>query len=69
VCVCVYVFILLDLGVQGILSAYQMCLSQIVLYGPTNFAPIIYHVAQFAAASRSEPTPRVRYFHCIILRK
>jgi len=46
-------------GVQGILSAYQMCLSHVVLYGPTNFAPIIYHVAQFAAASKSEPTPKV----------
>ena len=46
-------------GVQGILSAYQMCLSQVKLHGPTNFAPIIYHVAQFAAAAKSEPTPKV----------
>jgi len=47
------------IGVQGIMSAYQMCLQHVVLYGPTNFAPIIYHVAQFAAASKSEPTPKV----------
>jgi len=46
-------------GIQGIMGAYQMCLSQVVLYGPTNFAPIIYHVAQFAAASKNEPTPKV----------
>ena len=55
-------FVLLDIGVQGILSAYQMCLSQVQLYGPTNFAPIIYHVAQFAAASKTEPTPKVQSF-------
>jgi len=48
-------------GIQGILSAYQMCVSQVVLYGPTNFAPIIYHVAQFAAASKGEPTPKVQF--------
>jgi len=53
--VCVFYVV----GIQGILSAYQMCLSQVQLYGPTNFAPIIYHVAQFAAASKSEPTPKV----------
>jgi len=46
-------------GVQGILSAYQMCIGQIALHGPTNFAPIIYHVAQFAAAAKNEPTPKV----------
>jgi len=53
---CVYLYVL---GVQGILSAYQMCLQHVVLYGPTNFAPIIYHAAQFAAAAKSEPTPKV----------
>jgi len=46
-------------GIQGILGAYQMCLQHVVLYGPTNFAPIIYHAAQFAAAAKSEPTPKV----------
>ena len=56
--VCVFYVV----GIQGILSAYQMCLSQVQLYGPTNFAPIIYHVAQFAAASKSEPTPKVWFF-------
>jgi len=46
-------------GVQGILSAYQMCLGQVLLHGPTNFAPIINHVAQFAAAAKREPAPKV----------
>ena len=46
-------------GIQGILGAYQMCLSQVQLYGPTNFAPIIYHVAQFADAAKNDPTKKV----------
>lgn len=36
----------------GVLDAYHSCLSRVQLYGPTNFAPIIKHVAQFAAAHR-----------------
>ncbi|XP_014261553.1 copine-8-like isoform X2 [Cimex lectularius] len=35
-------------GVQGVLEAYRSCIRQIQLYGPTNFAPVINHVAQFA---------------------
>jgi hypothetical protein len=31
-------------GVQGVLDAYKLALSQITLYGPTNFAPIISQV-------------------------
>jgi len=53
--------ILFIAGVQGILNAYQVCLNHVQLYGPTNFAPIIYHVAQFAAAAKADPTPKVRY--------
>jgi len=45
-----------------------MCLSQVVLYGPTNFAPIIYHAAQFAAAAKSEPTPKVWFSSCKVSR-
>ncbi|TPX67655.1 hypothetical protein SpCBS45565_g03617 [Spizellomyces sp. 'palustris'] len=32
-------------GVQGILDAYMLALSNITLYGPTNFSPIINQVA------------------------
>ncbi|KAF2364166.1 C2 domain [Trinorchestia longiramus] len=35
-------------GVQGILEAYRHSLNTVGLYGPTNFAPVIRHVAQFA---------------------
>eukprot|EP00172_Hildenbrandia_rubra_P002305 Plantae.Rhodophyta-Hildenbrandia_rubra.ctg306.p3 GENE.Plantae.Rhodophyta-Hildenbrandia_rubra.ctg306~~Plantae.Rhodophyta-Hildenbrandia_rubra.ctg306.p3 ORF type:complete len:301 (-),score=61.36 Plantae.Rhodophyta-Hildenbrandia_rubra.ctg306:4021-4812(-) len=33
-------------GVQGILQAYQKCLSSVQLSGPTHFTPIISHVMQ-----------------------
>jgi len=38
-------------GIQGIVDAYRQILPQIRLYGPTNFSPIINHVARFAAHS------------------
>merc|ERR1719450_395963 len=34
--------------IAGVLSAYKSCLSRIQLYGPTNFAPTINHVANIA---------------------
>ncbi|XP_063953794.1 copine-8-like isoform X1 [Lytechinus pictus] len=36
------------MGLPGILHAYKSCISQVQLYGPTNFAPVINHVARFA---------------------
>nr|KAG5706039.1 hypothetical protein BaRGS_028148 [Batillaria attramentaria] len=35
-------------GVQGILDAYYHSLRSVMLYGPTNFAPVINHVARVA---------------------
>ena len=37
-------------GVDGILQAYYSSLQSVTLYGPTNFAPVIKHVAKFANA-------------------
>ncbi|XP_071534186.1 copine-8-like isoform X2 [Panulirus ornatus] len=37
-------------GVEGILQAYYHSLQTVGLYGPTYFAPVINHVAKFAAA-------------------
>uniref|UniRef100_A0A9J8CT23 Copine Va n=1 Tax=Cyprinus carpio carpio TaxID=630221 RepID=A0A9J8CT23_CYPCA len=37
-------------GMEGILEAYHESLKTVQLYGPTNFAPIINHVARYAAA-------------------
>ncbi|XP_071448762.1 copine-8-like [Hetaerina americana] len=39
-------------GISGVLDAYHKCIRQVQLYGPTNFAPVIKHVANFAAAYR-----------------
>lgn len=36
-------------GIQGVVEAYQNCLPKIQLYGPTNIAPIIQKVANFAS--------------------
>ncbi|ESO91349.1 hypothetical protein LOTGIDRAFT_209681 [Lottia gigantea] len=36
-------------GVQGVLQAYYNAIRHVQLYGPTNFAPVINHVSQFAA--------------------
>lgn len=47
------------LGIQGIIEAYRACLPQIKLYGPTNFSPIINHVAKFAAAAAQQRTASV----------
>jgi hypothetical protein len=32
----------------GVMDAYKNCIRQIQLYGPTNFSPVINHVARFA---------------------
>ena len=36
----------------GVLAAYKGCISRIQLYGPTNFAPTINHVASIARQTR-----------------
>uniref|UniRef100_A0A3Q0R3Z0 Copine Va n=1 Tax=Amphilophus citrinellus TaxID=61819 RepID=A0A3Q0R3Z0_AMPCI len=37
-------------GMEGILEAYHQSLKTVQLYGPTNFAPVVNHVARYAAA-------------------
>lgn len=37
-------------GIGAIMQAYQQTLRTVQLYGPTNFAPVINHVAKFASA-------------------
>ncbi|XP_035016213.1 copine-8 isoform X1 [Hippoglossus stenolepis] len=37
-------------GMEGILDAYHQSLKTVQLYGPTNFAPVVNHVASYAAA-------------------
>ncbi|TNN71134.1 Copine-2 [Liparis tanakae] len=46
-------------GVEGIAQAYSACLPHIRFYGPTNFAPIISHVARFAAQALQQENAAV----------
>lgn len=34
-------------GIEGILDAYHQSLRTVQLYGPTNFAPVVNHVARW----------------------
>jgi len=51
-------------GVEGVLAAYYKALHSVQLYGPTNFSPVINHVANFAAAYQSDPS---QYFVLLII--
>jgi len=51
-------------GVAGILSAYYNSLHAVQLYGPTNFSPVINHVANFASAYQRDPS---QYFVLLII--
>jgi hypothetical protein len=51
-------------GLQGILAAYQNSLHNVQLYGPTNFSPVIRHVARFAQAYQTDPS---NYFVLLII--
>lgn len=46
-------------GVEGVVEAYRVCLPQVRLYGPTNFSPIINHVACFAKQALQQTTASV----------
>lgn len=34
-------------GMEGILEAYHQSLKTVQLYGPTNFSPVVNHVARY----------------------
>ncbi|XP_011403245.2 PREDICTED: copine-1-like [Amphimedon queenslandica] len=53
-------------GVEGIVAAYHQALRVVDLLGPTNMAPIINHVADFAEEAASK-TDRQDYFVLLIL--
>uniref|UniRef100_U3FX88 Copine-2 n=1 Tax=Micrurus fulvius TaxID=8637 RepID=U3FX88_MICFL len=54
------------LGVEGIIQAYSSCLPHIRFYGPTNFSPIINHVARFAAQATQQESAS-QYFILLII--
>ncbi|XP_033896446.1 copine-2-like isoform X2 [Acipenser ruthenus] len=53
-------------GVEGIAQAYSACLPHIRFYGPTNFSPIINHVARFASQAVQQEVA-AQYFTLLII--
>ncbi|XP_069073324.1 copine-2 [Pleurodeles waltl] len=53
-------------GVEGIVQAYSACLPHVRFYGPTNFSPIINHVARFAAQAIQQEAA-AQYFILLII--
>jgi len=51
-------------GLEGILSAYYTSINNVQLYGPTNFSPVINHVAKFAQVYQKDPS---NYFILLII--
>jgi hypothetical protein len=51
-------------GIDGVLAAYYNSLYNVQLYGPTNFSPVIRHVARFAEVYKSDPS---NYFILLII--
>lgn len=47
-------------GVEGVVSAYHQALQAVDLSGPTNMAPLINHVADFAEAAAAKTDRQVR---------
>ncbi|XP_058478346.1 copine-3-like isoform X1 [Solea solea] len=53
-------------GIEGVVQAYQQCLPQVKLYGPTNFSPVINHVAHFGRQALQQQTAS-QYFVLLII--
>ena len=47
------------MGIHGVVQAYHQALNTVQLYGPTNVAPIINHVANFAEKAAQPPNAQV----------
>lgn len=52
-------------GIPGVVQAYHTALQSVQLWGPTNFAPIINHVAKFAhqAATSGQTQVYIMYVY------
>lgn len=51
-------------GIPEIVAAYQNCIRQVQLYGPTNVSPIVNHVIRFAEQAAKESTASVCTMQC-----
>uniref|UniRef100_A0A665VY49 Copine 3 n=1 Tax=Echeneis naucrates TaxID=173247 RepID=A0A665VY49_ECHNA len=53
-------------GIEGVVQAYQQCLPLLKLWGPTNFSPVIRHVACFARQALQQSRASQYYVLLII---
>ncbi|KAM7370135.1 hypothetical protein PAMP_011415 [Pampus punctatissimus] len=53
-------------SIEGVVTAYQQCLPKVKLYGPTNFSPVINHVAHFGRQAMQQETAS-QYFVLLII--
>lgn len=54
-------------GVHGIVQAYKQAILRIKFWGPTNFSPIINHVARFAEEAQTKQATPQNYFVLLII--
>ena len=52
-------------GIPGVVQAYHTALQSVELWGPTNFAPIINHVARFAEQAAEKQQTQVGKIYCV----
>ena len=52
-------------GIQGVVQAYHSALQAAELWGPTNVAPIINHVARFAEQAAKKQDAQVSVCVCV----
>ncbi|RDD37579.1 Copine-7, partial [Trichoplax sp. H2] len=52
--------------IGGVVATYQNCVPKIQLWGPTNVAPIVNHLSNFAANAAKQGTA-ANYFVLLIL--
>ncbi|XP_061179726.1 copine-3-like [Saccostrea echinata] len=54
-------------GINGVIEAYRNAIQNVQLWGPTNVAPIIYHVARFAAQAQKEEADKGAHAYYVLL--
>ena len=54
-------------GIQGVVAAYQQAIAAVELYGPTNVAPVIHHIANFAEKASHDLSTQQSYFILLLL--
>nr|XP_022339072.1 copine-3-like [Crassostrea virginica]XP_022339073.1 copine-3-like [Crassostrea virginica] len=54
-------------GINGVVDAYKYAIQNVQLWGPTNVAPIIYHVARFAEQAQKQEADKGAHAYYVLL--